>query len=469
MKIKSLILILVLVVVLSSCSGEKIDYDYHSGFYGLELSFVDNTPPKEVQENSVIPLNLKLANLGASDVDLRYTYFALRGDDFYISSQPKDYNDEEEYNSIYRIIDDNMYDESKSILKVMHGKSYFYPEGELAWLYPYLEAKNIIGSREQPSTKIYAEICYPYSTLFTKEVCVDVNPYDEDKRTQICEAQEQTFTGGQGGPLAVTRINNIPQFVRRSEPGGRGIVSLVQPSFEIEISNKGSGIIVSDGFKDLEDENNIINTCQLKSETISLQDINRFKIEAFLNNVKLDCTPKKPYIKGAKVIVKCTVPIEDVVFTTTNYQDTLAINLSYVYKDTVSAQFDIVRSQITNYDNEDLTYMEQDLNPAYVNGEDRCSFCNFNPTSSECSAWPSKTKTLIKNFKTDSAKVSNPDLQLSFSCACSQTTCYEYNSDGACVIGSTWCSGSNYCCDPNYEQKKKDLQRALENLENKNK
>jgi|GEM_PF-1985033 len=443
-----LISILLLVLLISSCTPKTpFIEDYHTGTEGLVLSFVDNTPPAKVFEEETIPINMKLANLGAKSVPLDKVLFKLRGDSFYTNvpdNKLSDVIDDSFFANADNTASNNFLDSfvkegQNYVLRTINGKSYSYPEGETAWLYPFAETKKIKGTREQPETELFGEICYPYETDLSTSICVDVNPYDEDKRAQVCEAKKLVFQD-QGAPISILSVDNIPQFVNRAEPGGRGFVRLVKPVFEIEISNKGSGVIVTDsikgeGYQGLED------TCGMN---IPLQEINRFNIEASLSGIKLDCIPEKPYLKGKSVIVKCEMKLDDVQLTTHNYFDELQINVSYIYKDVISTSFEIMRRFRENNDdsNQDsLTYSEQDANPAYVNGALRCGYCDDNPNSDDCEGWPSNAQEVKKKYG------------FNFECACSQKTCYELAASGACVVGSTWCPGSNYCCVPDFKNK----------------
>ena len=73
MKIYFPFLVLLLSLFLLGCGsspGDDLsDYNFKQGLAGLELSFLDNSPPDKIYPHSDFRIVMELKNLGAYDID----------------------------------------------------------------------------------------------------------------------------------------------------------------------------------------------------------------------------------------------------------------------------------------------------------------------------------------------------------------------------------------------------------------
>ena len=195
MKNKILIGIIVLILI-SGCGqlGAKRpgdvtleSVDYHQGKEGLVLSFVQGRPPEKLWPETDFTIEVELRNKGAYDI--QNAIIELHG-----------------FNPRYVTPSEN-----DKRISYLQGKSLGYPEGDYATV--QFEESNILAppGKEPLSFTISAE--YDYVTEVSAEVCInpDLNPVVKTSET-ICEIKEISLSKGQGAPVAVTRINEIPSY-----------------------------------------------------------------------------------------------------------------------------------------------------------------------------------------------------------------------------------------------------------------
>jgi|FLOH01.1.fsa_nt_gi hypothetical protein len=306
------ILTLFLSLFLISCSNSynSTDINYRVGTKGVELEFIQNSPPQVVYEGSSFPISVLVSNEGA---------YSLTG-------SPEDNKGpfgtlSFSYDSFYLSIDSDMSADEEYI--VLAGRSYLYPEGDIITKYlPVFKANQMVGQRENPYTDIFVSACYPYNTKLLQEVCIDSASVFNDERTQVCNSQD-IFLESQGGPLAITKIGVDMQ------PFGR----IVRPSFLIQIENKGSGSVLAPVLDN--------NACLRQSNSNIKKDWNKVKISAILSNKSLVCTPSEITLFEEKGFARCY--LDEGGYTGLNYYAPLQIELNYVYQTSISQIVSIER------------------------------------------------------------------------------------------------------------------------------
>jgi len=170
-----------------SSSGPVVDVGYKSGTEGLKMEFLDNMPTDSLFAGEMFNIGLNLENVGAFDIDkgiITISGFAR-----------KQYN----------------FPNGNSQEFQLRGKSQYEPKGEVAPV--ILEAQSICypSMAEQVRTNITtlfrATACYSYATVANAQVCIDTNPLaSQGAGKKICEVKAVTLSGGQGGPIAVTKV-----------------------------------------------------------------------------------------------------------------------------------------------------------------------------------------------------------------------------------------------------------------------
>jgi len=216
---KKIILVLVLGIVLVGCqfqstgpSSTITEQEIYKGKDGLQISFIENSPPNEVYNDDILPVMLNLENKGAFDIDgtvqidLDATNFRLN--------------------------------EGENIQPIrMKGKSIGIPEGEKNTV-RFMVKSYLFPDTELMKSMIRVIANYPYKTKATINVCIDTDPFSElvvKGIQKACKIEPIELTEGQGAPIAVTKIEP------RMEIKGNE----VYPKFRIFIENVGQGEVLS--------------------------------------------------------------------------------------------------------------------------------------------------------------------------------------------------------------------------------
>ncbi|MCF7798681.1 hypothetical protein K9M74_02150 [Candidatus Woesearchaeota archaeon] len=331
-----LLLLLVLILFLASCtSGPVFDrrssftqVDYFTGKEGLSISFLEQAPPDKVFEGAPLDVQLLVENKGSFDITDDYmASFHLTFDTLEMLRQTTSAQD-----SIKPV----------TTQLQIHGKSTAYPEGELYYLFSEdneqyydryggsvvtFNAKPIVANFEKNQATFYATACYPYKTFFSDDVCIDTDPQNVDVRQKVCEAEDKSYSKGQGAPVAITAIetNMVP----------RG--TYVLPQFVVHIEHYGDGI-VSDF---------IIDTNGACKEITSTA-VNTFKIDARLGNDSLACYPEVVRFRDGEAETVCKLETNSIDLVSTNYLSSLVIELSYLYTETISKDLIVERIRPLN-------------------------------------------------------------------------------------------------------------------------
>ena len=412
-----ILLIVCLPVFLSACNGlynpQPKEVNYYEGAYGLEIAFLEDSPPLEIYENSTFNINLIVENKGAFDVvNDNFGILSINFDPFYIGVNLSNTNN-------IKVTKNGI------VLRGVQlpGKSVRYPYGLETFLnLPYFRIKSITGQREKPTTQIFASLCYPYVTTLAKHVCIDYDAYGQNLRKQVCY-EEDLVLSDQGAPLAVTLVEVDNQ------PVGNNVV---RPVFTIHVSNKGSGSVLSPALNAAE----LDRVCSFTE--LYREDFNTVGVQAVLSDsMELECSPNPLRLFDGRGITRCQVRNDDLTLRYQNYEAPLLVNLSYTYLTSISADIEIKRfnvyGQLTSPDDQCMPYQVQ------VGGtcRNKCDVCASN-MGGAVGGEPCQPP--IAKYKID--------YQTGFACMCSLKTCESLYPKGLCVPFAGFCPGASYCCLP---------------------
>ncbi len=402
--------------LLSSCNytPSPREVNYYTGIQGLELDFMENAPPEEVLEDSYFNINLFLENRGAFNViNENHAILSVGFDPYYVDASeiPSSSYVEKSKNSI--------------ILRGIQlpGKSRYYPAGSQTIIgISNFKTKQVQGQREEPSTELFASLCYPYTTVFSDFICVDMNVQATDVRRQVCQEQD-LILADQGAPVAITRIEV------ENQPAGKDVVTgdpQVRPVFTIHLKNKGSGSVLSP----VNNPGELDRVCSFQD--LKQGDFSTVRVSALLSNSKhLICQPETVRLYGGEGFTRCQVSDEDLMLGYQNYQTSLSVNMSYVYLTSSSKEISIERLNPMGGSREPLP---QCLPSEIQEGTaciSKCLFCSQHPDDARCQ--PQNAEYHI-------------DFQQGFACQCSAKKCNELYPVGLCVPFAGFCPGASYCC-----------------------
>ena len=394
--IKIIALMLLVMVLLSSCTNNNsYKQTIYKGYTGLDIKFSKSTPDT-LYENSTFYTRMIIENEGTHSIISNNSGVAsVITDKLYLSYNEADWQEQ-----------------NKSV--VVEGKSIIYPEGEyIIFDLPEFYVNTIPGSIQNPKTNLHFSLCYPYSTTFTKTICVDFDPYEQDEREKICKSEEMGFTGGQGAPITVTKITPLMSTTTGN----------LRPQFIIDIENKGKGISIYDS------ENNQ-KVCE--DNLMNSENINKIRISGTVSTYELTCAPEIIKLYDNKATTRCT--ISESIHGATNFQTPLNLNLEYNYIESVSKEFDIVRTKEYN----SLNFITSQSCADKLVGDD----CDGGMICDEHKQCVSKCDYCAKGGQTITGSVNCDGLNSDFSCACSSDECVIMGS--SCKFG--YCE-FNECCN----------------------
>lgn len=272
----------------SSSSSDDSTEKYHIGTKGLEMSFMGDAPPNTVYEGDAVSVMVQYFNRGATDV-AGGTIYLSGFDSKYLPLSPTSFNINAK------------------------GKSIYNPDGSMPYIATsqagYVQMSYDTDSLNQ---KIKATACYPYKTIAGAEVCID--PRSTNVREDVCNVHDISLSGGQGGPVAVTKIEE--------EMAANRVM------FKIYFSNVGGGDVI---------DKNYINNCHTD---LKIENMDRVYVDSVSYSEKrLNCEPQNPVIlQNGQGFVYCYYQGES---GKDAYITQLKVQLSYGYRESIEKDIKI--------------------------------------------------------------------------------------------------------------------------------
>ncbi|MGM5479930.1 MAG: hypothetical protein ACQESC_00550 [Nanobdellota archaeon] len=235
-------------------------------------------------------------------------------------------------------LDFNLFNHGRGLLMMLsgisfdryNGKEFYlrpddpdYPGGEMETLVFNGELQEWTKGVDKRTMRFMVTNCYLYSTYASPMVCIDPAPMSEGRK--VCRPREVTFNGGNGAPVAITRIEQ--ENTRQSV------------FFDIHIDNIGAGTVFDMGQ---------IERC---SPYYPADLSTRYKDKVYVIDVRigdqsLSCTPDR--FDGVKLIpgqggrVRCRYDLEYVTAKSA-YETPLVVELGYGYSQTMTRQTTVKR------------------------------------------------------------------------------------------------------------------------------
>jgi len=341
MKTNKIIVMLVMLLFISGCGSFKKEYtptitskDIYTGKDGLRMEFFENTPPKEIFENSPLPIGLKIYNEGAYDIENGYLSISLE----------KDYMSLDEA-SLRSINDMFNFKDPQHIQFSLKGKTIEHPKGEQDVVtFNAKTTENL--SKIDPQSEYHNSLisitsCYKYQTKAVETVCIDTDVYGFKQREKSCKVEAISLSS-QGAPVAVTKIES--EMVPSTDD-----TSIIKPRFIITVKNLGNGEVIR--------EDKVEGACS--SERLGQGEWNNIKVKAYISTMtdeknKLDCNiiGGDKYDNGTLILkqkedsIRCSYE-EGFKQIKGTFSSPLYIILDYGYTDTISKDVKI-RKVVTN-------------------------------------------------------------------------------------------------------------------------
>ncbi len=211
---------------------------------------------------------------------------------------------------------------SKSRAFNIKAKSAFNPTGGSEFFELKLKSLGLPEQLEFYNTPVILQACYPYKTVANVQVCIDPDVKNLNP-SKPCRSSSVSLSGGQGAPVALTRIE--PLMI--TEEAG------VKPVFVIYAQNIGSGNLISSQDPTL--------ACisgankKLLAGTVNLS--------ASLPGNPLSCSPKPLVFEGGKETRFVCSADKAIEANFGTFSSVLTVTLDYGYINTVMFPVSITR------------------------------------------------------------------------------------------------------------------------------
>jgi len=289
------------------------------------MQFLPNAPPEQFYapssgKTAAFPVGLRLANNGATDVEVGFLSLAVE----------KDYVGIIEWDLSEPVISEAGAPERASFS--LAGKSSTFPLGDEAVVLATLQAKPISPQIMQHDTTVIVTACYPYETKASSTVCVDTDIFGMRPRQKVCTPRTTTIAGGQGGPVAVTSIEE------RILPQGD---EYIRPQFVITVENRGSGTVVN---KDKVSE--ACSSAPLDTTDYSVVAVDEVRLSGLsLTRGDISCEPDYVRLQAeGRGTIRCTIAEGRIPTSQDTYQTSIFIELSYGYTHSISKTIRLERA-----------------------------------------------------------------------------------------------------------------------------
>jgi len=300
---KAIFIILILILISGCIGGVKekdIEEDFHKGTQGVTMNFVRNAPPSKIYEGDYLAVSVELFNKGAyPDVGTFQGKLEISGFDIAAIN--------------------GRWEGGNAMPADLNGKSVYNPIGGYGVMTYEASNVNVPFDADSYPADIIVHSCYSYKTIASPLVCIDPDPYEAVSEAKVCNVGNQMLSGGQGAPVAVTKIEQ--------EVGADTIY------FRIYIKNVGGGSVINPSAYDV---------CPFN---LDFEHLNQVVVNA---DTSFDsgprCTPAGTtsdpvHLINGEGLIFCSFRKPSV---QSAYLTPLNIQLSYVYSSSISKHVDII-------------------------------------------------------------------------------------------------------------------------------
>jgi hypothetical protein len=192
----------------------KFGTHIYEGNDGLVVQFVKDVPPARVYSGEPLTVAFDVLNKGATSVGDNFKgYLYISGADPNIVQFVPSFNE-----------------------LVVAGKGEVLGDGGYSTVsfntggVDNNGAVNLPGGTDSYKPKFIGTVCYEYETRASPVVCLDPDPFSTYAGEKACKVTDVSLSGGQGAPIAVTQVEQMPT---------RGATQL-----KIHFKNVGKGKVV---------------------------------------------------------------------------------------------------------------------------------------------------------------------------------------------------------------------------------
>jgi len=338
MKKKIALLLLLVLFSLTACTKQSItttkDLKVYTGTDGIVMNFIQSTPPSIVYSSDTLNFLLEVRNKG--------TYAA--------GTKPN--NDDGPYEKFLKIYisgfdnkiltgsieggKDPVFEKAVFRVQSLNPKSEFNPEGGITYKDFSTKIENLPEGLDSFKTNFLVTACYNYETHAITSVCIDPKPYSTAIKEKACTIQDISLSGGQGAPVAVTKIEEE--------------ASKDKVRFKIYIENEGNGKIfdTTPGKRSAKDSDGVTRLkCNPQSEKgLGYDDVDKIRLEKVsLGGEEIPLKDCKPSIDKVVRLIdgKGFIICEKEVTGNSAYTTPIEIKFSYGYTSSIKKEIEILK------------------------------------------------------------------------------------------------------------------------------
>ncbi|MBI2129334.1 hypothetical protein HYU07_03770 [Candidatus Woesearchaeota archaeon] len=314
-EIKILFAIILLAVLIAGCSSyskesanRPKEIKFHTGTQGVVMNFMKNAPPDRMFDGDKVDFVVEVKNNGAyPETDSFQGYLYISGYDV-------------------NAFQDQGWDGGNLLPSTLQGITENNPVGGYATK-TFKATVKVPFEGDSYSPTIVISSCYTYKTIAEASICIDPEPYRTSDEPQVCSIHDVSLGGGQGAPVAVTRVDED--------------VTRDKVIFKIYIRNSGGGrVFTTDAFNN--------NKCP---SNLDFSDVNKVLLDGGSLGVQLpgagqaECTPRGTYDDPIRLVdnngvITCT--FNKPITSGPAYTTTLQMNLVYGYTSTIQKTIKII-------------------------------------------------------------------------------------------------------------------------------
>lgn len=302
MKMKLLFFLLIILIFLVGCTsstGIPTNELFLTGYNGVSIQFVRNTPPSEITERTPFVIGIDAHNRGP--VDVSQAFLVLSYDRDYIRLHSGD---------------------SKVI--ALEGRNVFNPSGELRSFFFEGETRSLDQESLRRDVPIIASLCYRYNTTLSDVFCLDQTYSSSQERGRvICRPEDKRYSG-QGGPVG---ISSVDMTILSSSSSMAAHVY-----FDIIIRHSGRGIVIN--------PDNYRQVCTSGSPG---EHINKVRVvTATLSDIPLTCSEEELILRNNEARLRCQT-IQAINVAAFPFNAPLVVQLDYGYIESTTKNIQIIR------------------------------------------------------------------------------------------------------------------------------
>ncbi len=197
----------------------------------------------------------------------------------------------------------------------LEGKSQFVPPGGFEQVAFKFQSVGLPEQLESYFSPVILQACYKYKTFASAPVCIDPDLQNLNPR-KPCRSEIVGLAGGQGAPVAVTRVEPIMETVPNSDK--------VRPVFVVHLNNFGTGQAII--------EKNVELACSAGREKVKDLLVSLVDVKARLQGKELMCVQNPVrLVPGEEAFVHCESDALAFGLATGTFSTVLEVELSYGY------------------------------------------------------------------------------------------------------------------------------------------